>query len=270
VATFSLVFTISSQWMFPTEKPLWYYLGVMFSEEGAFFFAAYLCWRNWLCSRLLSDRQIWLFLALGLAAQAISNLVYYFWELILGGNPDLSIANFGYLVTYLSLLWGMLQAVNFRRIELSIWQWIVLLEILFGAVWLAWIGANPNQMSEASNAESVNALANLPAWASAIEKMMIPIVDYINLSLVVADVIMLILAMTLLITFWGGRFSQTWLAIALGAMWLYMADTWYAYVVAKTNTTPEGIIDSFWTLSAIFFALGATWEYETSTRPRRR
>jgi hypothetical protein len=269
-ALVALAFTILGQSIMPTEKPLWYQIGNIVIEEGAFLFAAYLCWRNWLCSRLLSDRQIWLFFSLGLAMQAISNFIYYGWELILKSDPELSIAHLSYLISYLFLLAGIVQAVKFRRLELSIWQWIVWLEIFLGAVWLAWIVANPNFQAETSIPGSGNASANLPAWASAIESSMAPIVDYINLSIVAIDVILLTLAMALLITFWGGRFSQTWLAIAIGAILLYIADTWYAYMVAITSNIPSGLNNVMWTLSAIGFALGATWEYETSTRPRRR
>jgi hypothetical protein len=265
----TFVFVLACQVFLPDEQPLWYRITLIFFEEGALLFASYLCWRNWRFSSILSDRKIWLFFALGLIVEAASHFTYYFWEQILKGNPDFSLANWGYFISYTLLVLGMIFAVKFRAIDLSVWQWIVLSEIAFAAIWLVWYVGNPLEASQTLLEVSVQG-KSLPAWVFAIEKSIAPIAGYINLYLVVADVAILVLTSTLLINFWGGRFSQTWLAIAFGGLWLYIADTLYAYAIAKSGFFATGIIDSFWTFSAIFFCLGATWEYETSTHPRRR
>jgi hypothetical protein len=264
-----LIFTLClfCQLFFPNQQPFWYRITLTIFEEGAFCFAGYLCWRNYLCPRILSQPKIWLFLALGLIIQALSHCTYYFWEQILQGNPDLSIASFGYITSYTFLVWGIILAVKHRAINLLIWQRFALIGIAFSAIILAWHNGNPLEIPTQTLALSTK---DTPAWVLATDNFLRPITGYLNLYLVFADVFILILAIALLITFWGGRFSQTWLSIASGGLWLYIADTIYAYAVAKDGFFATGIIDSFWTFSAIFFALGASWEYDTSTRPRHR
>jgi hypothetical protein len=266
-AILTFILCLSCQLFFPNQQPFWYRIALTVFEEGAFCFAGYLCWRNYLCTRILSHPKIWLFLALGSIVQALSHCTYYFWEQVLQGNPDFSIASFGYMTSYTFLAWGIILAVKYRAINLLVWQRFTLITIAVGAILLAWQNGNPLEIST-QNFPLVN--KNPPAWVLATDNFLRPATGYFNLYLVFADVLILILAIALLITFWGGRFSQTWLAIANGGLWLYIADTIYAYAVAKDGFFATGIIDSFWTFSAIFFALGASWEYDTSTRPRHR
>lgn len=263
----TFILGLSCQLLFPNQQPFWYRITLTIFEEGAFCFAGYLCWRNYLCTRILSHPKIWLFLALGSLVQALSHCTYYFWEQVLQGNPDFSIASFGYMTSYTFLAWGIILAVKYREINLLVWQRFTLIAISIGAILLAWHNGNP---LEISTQNSLLLDKNTPAWVLATDNFLRPMTGYFNLYLVLADVVILILAIALLITFWGGRFSQTWLAIASGGLWLYIADTIYAYAVAKDGFFATGIIDSFWTFSAIFFALGASWEYDTSTRPRSR
>lgn len=267
-AALTFFFALTCQIFLTNQQPIWYRIILTIFEEGALLFSGYLCWRNWLCDSILSDRKIWLLLALGLILQAVSHFTYYFWEQVLGGNPDFSLANFGYLISYTLLVLGIILAVKYRAIDLSVWQWIVLLEIALAAIALVWYIGNPLEATQTLPEKSTSS-ESLSTWVSVTENLIRPIASYVNLYLVIADVTILVLTSTLLITFWGGRFSQTWLAIAFGGLWLYIADTLYAYSIAKTGFFATGIIDSFWTFSAIFFCLGATWEYETSIYSRR-
>lgn len=266
-AILTFILCLLCQLFFPNQQPFWYRILLTILEEGALFFAGYLCWRNYLCPRILSQPKIWLFLALGLVVEALSHFTYYFWEQVLQGNPDISIASFGYMASYTFLAWGIILAVKHRAINLLVWQKLALITIALCAIFLAWQNGNP---LEIPTQNSLLIGKNPPVWVLATDNFLRPITGYFNLYLVFADVLILILAIALLITFWGGRFSQTWLAIASGGLWLYIADTIYAYAVARDGFFATGIIDSFWTFSAIFFALGASWEYDTSTRPRNR
>ena len=83
------------------------------------------------------------------------------------------------------------------------------------------------------------------------------------------DIVLLIIAGTLLVAFWGGRFSQSWKLIAVAAVFLYLADMFFLYA-NNTNTYVEGVVwEVFWTLSAVFFWLGAVVEHAVSVNSRR-
>jgi hypothetical protein len=266
------------------EVPLWSDVGIFIFENVAFFGAGWLCLRNWLYPKILSDRNIWLFLGVGLIFQAIGNVFYAYWELILQREPNASLADPFYVFSYLLLVIGLVLAVRFRRIGLSLRQWAILTLVAGMAILLAWTNATtegsaayvPNFGSTFLVASQTEALAivpednSIPAWVVASEKAIEPIIDYLNLSYVVADVVISILVTTLSLTFWGGKFSRTWLAIAMGSLCLYIADMWYATVAARTGSEPVGIVDSFWIFSAILFGIGAALEYDISIHPPRR
>jgi hypothetical protein len=50
-------------------------------------------------------------------------------------------------------------------------------------------------------------------------------------------VVLLIIAGTLLVAFWGGRFSQSWKLIAIAAFCLYIADMFFAYAINAPTPT---------------------------------
>jgi heme A synthase len=56
---------------------------------------------------------------------------------------------------------------------------------------------------------------------------------------IIGDVVLLIIAGTLLVAFWGGRFSQPWKLLAVAAICLYIADIFFAYTV-NTGSYVEG------------------------------
>lgn len=266
--------------------PQWYSIVSYILEEGAFLGAAYLCLRNWRYPQLVSDRRIWLFLGLGASLYCIGNLFFFYWEIFLERAPDVSLGDPFYVISYLLLLTGMLIAVSSRGLYLYVWQWIALVIIAGVAIALAWLITHPPSLTQAPTSlinsgtqpyEIVATTTNLlavssesPKWVVAIEQSLEPLLGILSLLYLINDVLLVIMAAMLLLNFWGGRFSQTWTLIAVAALLLYIADIRYAYVVARGDYIANSIIDTFWTLSAIFFGVGAAWEYDLSINPRRR
>ncbi len=111
--------------------------------------------------------------------------------------------------------------------------------------------------------------APLPAWVSAVEDALAPFKLFLDYFYVMADVFILIVATTLLLAFWGGRFSQSWRMIAAAAFSLYVADMWFKYATSRlTNYQSGGLLEIFWVLSGVLFGIGAALEYDLS-RSRR-
>ncbi len=106
-------------------------------------------------------------------------------------------------------------------------------------------------------------------WVSAVEKALAPLKLFLDYFYVMADVFILIVATTLLLAFWGGRFSQSWRMIAAAAFSLYIADMWFKYATARLeNYQSGGLLEIFWVLSGVLFGIGAALEYDLS-RSRR-
>jgi hypothetical protein len=256
------------------ELPKSYLIASYLLEEGAYLGAALLCLRNWRCRVLVSDCRIWFFLGVGTLLFCLANVIFAYWDLVLERAPDVSLADPVYVISYPFLLWGMLLAIASRGLYLKAWQWVILIVIAAIAIGLAWQLATPWDDSEALR--SLNASLDpvvdrtaVPAWVLAVEKMLEPLILMLSLLYIINDVFLLIMAATLLLNFWGGRFARTWTLIALAALLLYIADIRYAYVVMRGDYT-ENIVDTFWTFSAILFGIGAAWEHNLSIRPYRR
>ncbi|MBD2079537.1 hypothetical protein [Leptolyngbya sp. FACHB-17] len=110
---------------------------------------------------------------------------------------------------------------------------------------------------------------DVPEWVMTIESTLAPLKPFLDYFYVLADVFILIIATTLLLAFWGGRFSQSWRMIAAAAFSLYIADMWFKYATSRLeNYQSGGIIEIFWVFSGVLFGIGAALEYDLS-RSRR-
>ena len=108
-----------------------------------------------------------------------------------------------------------------------------------------------------------------PGWVVTLDAQLEPFEGTVGLLYVLGDCLLLVVAATLLVAFWGGRFSQSWKLIAIAAICLYIADMCFAYYVSQANYEEGSLWEVFWTFSAVFFGLGAVVEYAISTRSRR-
>ncbi|NJK68792.1 MAG: hypothetical protein HC789_05230 [Microcoleus sp. CSU_2_2] len=122
--------------------PLWYSLGTYVFECGAYLGAALVCFRNWKSPHMVSGRNVWLGIGLGMLFYFIAGVLFGIWELYFGIDPDVSPADAFYLGSYVVLIGGMVIAVTSKRLNLEIWQWGLLSGIAaFGIVVAIWVAA---------------------------------------------------------------------------------------------------------------------------------
>jgi hypothetical protein len=285
----------------------WFLLGINFLETGAFLIAAILCFRNWKSSQIVSGRSVWLWIGIGLTAYTLGNVMFFLWGNVWGLDPAVSLGDFFYILSYIFLAAGMFKAVLPRRLNLTVPQWLIVVGIGVGGVLLAlfvsisaaeaiagphlaqppeqWLqatetnvsgdtvapveGAVPTEVAPVEPAEAMEEPPDAPEWVVSLDNALEPLESFVGLLYIIGDIVLLIIAGTLLVAFWGGRFSQSWKLIAIAAFCLYIADMFFAYAV-NTDTYIEGSLwEVFWTFSAVFFWLGAVVEYGISVNSRR-
>lgn len=103
-----------------------------------------------------------------------------------------------------------------------------------------------------------------------LEKFLEPYAKLVALVYVIGDVFLLIMATTLLLTFWGGRFAQSWRMVAAASFCMYIADMWFKYASERIPNYESGfVLEVFWVFSGVLFGIGAALEYDNSIRTRR-
>lgn len=294
-------------------RPAWFLVGINLLELLAFVGATALCFRNWQSSQIVSGRNVWLSMGLGMLCYSLGNVLFFLWGTIWELDPAVSLGDLFYLMSYLFIGLGMLQAVLPRRLNLELKQWALILSISIIGVVLAYVlkyriapqAAQDAQLNtpivqeetvplpEAAppEGETPDAAATpeltpppelateldiqdaagsrAPAIVLQLDQLLQPFESIVALLYVIGDCILVALATTLLVAFWGGRFSQSWKLIAAAAFSLYIADMFFAYSVSADMYEEGALWEVFWTFSAVLFGLGAAVEYEVSTRSRR-
>ncbi|MEM1242517.1 MAG: hypothetical protein AAGI45_22030 [Cyanobacteria bacterium P01_H01_bin.26] len=289
------------------SRPDWFLISITFLEIFAFLLAAFLCFRNSGSSQIISGRTVWLALGIGMVAFAAGNVFFFLWGTVWGLDPSVSMGDGFYFISYIAMVVGMLLAALPRRIDLSMPQWIMIFAIGIAGVVLACVlnygwpsvaaqlsprpamAAAP-QLAQAppaaeppvvapvevpveaegtaeSEEEIVAGLLPAPGWALALDSQLERFADPVTLMYVIADCFLVVIAAALLVAFWGGRFSQSWKLIAIATFCLYIADM--AFAAVGDSYTEGALWEVFWTLSALFFGMGAAIEYDVSKRSRR-
>ncbi|MEY3870500.1 MAG: hypothetical protein RLZZ338_4394 [Cyanobacteriota bacterium] len=289
------------------ELPLWYRLGTYIFELVAYLGASTICLRNWQSPQMVSGRNVWLGLGLGMLFYFIGGVLFGIWELYFKLDPDVSPADLFYISSYVVLIWGMVLAVTSKRLNLEPIQWALLAGIaalgITIAVWIAapteWrvnLGlARPSTEqvapgNKAAKAEAKTAPAikesssapqeeeeeeeksNAPAWVLTLNDQLEPYAKGVNLFYIVGDVFLLIIATALLLAFWGGRFSQSWRMIAAATFSLYIADMYFKWRDSQAEEMAYqsgNLPEVFFVFSAILFGIGAVLEFDISTRSRQ-
>lgn len=270
---FALIFfLLFSTKAIDADYPLWYSVGTYLFETLPFCAAAYLCYRNWNSPQIASGRNVWLGIGSGMICFVIANILFGWWELGFGLDPDVSPADFFYLAFYAAVGWGMLLAVLPRRLNLVPWQWVVVGCIaILGIALAALITFAAPQDVAAAVEDTEMVAADLPGWVIGLEDFLVNFAKPVNLFYIVGDVVLLIIATTLLLAFWGGRFSQSWRMIAGATFALYIADMGFKYQSAYFPNYESGsLLDIFYIFSGVLFAIGTVMEYDiSSSRPAR-
>ncbi|WP_427159352.1 hypothetical protein ACQFX9_25495 [Aliinostoc sp. HNIBRCY26] len=224
----------------------WYVIGTNIFEALAYLGAGILCLRNWRSPQIVSSRNVWLAIAIGMISYFLGGIFFGYTEIVLREEPDVSIGDVFFVLSYISLGVGMILAVAARRINLEKWQWLIVSAIgVFGSLLAWWISAQQAKASE-------DFLATI-----------------LNLFYIVSDVLLLIIATTLLLAFWGGRVAQSWRMIAAAAFSLYIADMWFKYAQGPNYQSGE-LLEVFWVFSGVLFGMGAALEYDASLSRTRR
>jgi hypothetical protein len=233
----------------------WYLIGTNVLEAVAYLGASFLCLRNWRSPRIVSGRNVWLAIGTGMLSYFFGGIFFGYTEIVLKEEPIISWADVFFVTNYLLLGVGMILAVASRKINLEPWQWIIVLVIGASGSALAWL---------VSSQPKVAASGQVPAWAENIAPIL-------NSFYIVSDVLLLIIATTLLLAFWGGRISLSWRMIAAAAFSLYIADMWFKYATNWIPNYQSGeILEVFWVWSGVLFGMGAVLEYDGSSNRSRR
>lgn len=288
------------------ELPLWYRLGTYIFELVAYLGASTICLRNWQSPQMVSGRNVWLGLGLGMLFYFIGGVLFGIWELYFKLDPDVSPADLFYIGSYIVLIWGMVLAVTSKRLNLEPIQWALLAGIaalgITIAVWIAapteWrinLGlARPSTEQVAPGKKAAKAAAksapaikesssvpeeeeeeeksNAPSWVLQLNDQLEPYGKGVNLFYIVGDVFLLIIATALLLAFWGGRFSQSWRMIAAATFSLYIADMYFKWRDSQAGAMAYqsgNLPEVFFVFSAILFGIGAVLEFDISTRSRQ-
>lgn len=303
---FYLLFSITA----PGEsQPFWYSIGTYIFEEVAFLGAALMCFRNWRSPQIASGRNVWLGIGIGMTSYFIGNLLFAWWELVWGLDPDVSLADLFFVTMYVSVTWGMILAVLPRRLNLELKQWLIVGAIAAIGIALA-VGlylipgvnsaeapvvtpspvvkavpavANAAKKAPAVKAKPTTTVAAIkpvvapeapekavPGWVSWLEDILKPLAEPLGYFYIIGDILLLVISATLLLAFWGGRFAQSWRMIAAAALSYYIADMWFNYATDHIADYQSGfLLEVFWVFSGVLFAIGAALEYDTSSRTRR-
>jgi hypothetical protein len=239
------------------SRAAWYVVGTNIFEALAYLSAGILCLRNWRNPQIVSDRNVWLAIGIGMLSYFLGGIFFGYTEIVLKEEPIVSLGDVFFVVTYLFLGVGMILAVASSRLNLEKWQWMIVSAIgVFGSA-LAWLISHQPQ-----GADKVS--QQVPSWTENIA----PVLSTIY---IVSDVLLLIIATTLLLAFWGGRVSLSWRMIAAAAFSLYIADMWFQYATNWIPNYQSGeILEVFWVMSGVLFGMGAALEYDASSSRSRR
>ncbi|MEB3268100.1 MAG: hypothetical protein VKJ09_06135 [Leptolyngbya sp.] len=293
------------------EQADWYFVGITLLETGAFFVSALFCFRNWQSGQIVSGRNVWLWIGIGLSCYTLGNVLFYLWGNVWGKDPAVSPGDVFYLLSYVFLAGGMLQAVLPRRLNLEFKQWGIVALVGISGIALAYFlnyvyeppadlvtdsvaieeasvpteasaptaasapaasvpadAVDPNAASVPTDAPAAPA-STAPAWVVKTDAALEPFEGFVTAFYLVGDCLLLVVAATLLVAFWGGRFSQSWKLIAVAAFCLYIADMFFAFYVNQAYYEEGQLWEVFWTFSALFFGMGAVVEHAISTQSRR-
>ncbi|NEO83117.1 MAG: hypothetical protein F6J87_02485 [Spirulina sp. SIO3F2] len=117
--------------------------------------------------------------------------------------------------------------------------------------------------------------ANAPGIILALDRFLANFARPVNTFYTISDVALMIIAATLLLAFWGGRFSQSWRMIAAAALAKYVADLAFKLATKLPGDYESGgLFEVFYVFGGVLYCMGAALEFDVSTsrtgRGRRR
>ncbi len=272
-----------------TDRPFWYRIfTAYFLQNVPSLIAGILCIRNGLSRRMPSGSQVWLLMGIALISYLIGNIFFSSWELVWHLNSTGSLGDPFFIIFYVCLSLAMLIAITSKRVRLKMYQWAIVLGIgAYAAIIAMWIlkppATSPAEVtSAASTAAIVQTSTNSPAaatapaitapsepettapgWVMFFDGIFKPYGTTLNSFYVWSDVVLFILAIVMILAFWGGRLSNAWQINAQAIVCYYIADMWFAYAGNHIKDYQGGfMLEVFWILGAIQFGVAAGIEFE--------
>lgn len=269
-------------------RPYWYRIGTYIFQTVAIVVSGILCLRNWRSPKIISGRNVWLGLGLGIIAWGIGNLVFGFLDfqyqsqIIQAGEPLKqitkipeasrkqlletatlamkkavepfpSVADVFFTATYVFLSWGMAMSVIGRRLNLYPKQWSIV-----GSVGLVGIGL----------ASYVTFIAG-GNFTFETDKIL-------NIIYALGDIWLLIVATILLLAFWDGKAAQSWRLLGSAGISMFLSDLAFNYSTnvsdicrGKQPYQSGEPLEFFWILAFLLWGMGAALEFDLSSRSSR-
>ncbi len=248
-------------------RPNWYRYGTYIFQTVAIACSGILCLRNWRSPKIISGRNVWLGLGLGILSWGIGNLIFGYLDfqyqsgLIAGGAKGAkglietfpSIADIFFTATYVFLSWGMAMSVFGRRLNLYPQQWSIV-----GAVGLAGLGLSAFVTFGVGGGFTLN------------------LSKILNIIYALGDIWLLIVATILLLAFWGGKAAQSWRLLGSAGISMFLSDLWFNYSINTSDICKAKPYQSgepaefFWILAFILWGMAAALEYDLSSRSTTR
>ncbi|PZO53826.1 MAG: hypothetical protein DCF15_12425 [Phormidesmis priestleyi] len=276
-------------------QPEWFPVVVSLLKVGAFLIATLLCWRNANDPLILSGRSVWQAIAVSMACYTLGGMTVILWRSVWGITSTVSLGDVFYGASYLFLAIGLLLAVIPRQIGLNWAQSLgIAITGILGIVLAFWLNfqspavtldaamgpseaiAHSSRLApETVSAETVTPetvtpeAASPPAVVKMIDQRLHRVSDRVGLLYVGGDCVLVVTAAALLVTFWGGSYSEAWKLIALAGLCLYVADMFWMYEVSQGRYQLGAPWEFFWILSALLFGLGASVELGVTRAAQR-
>ncbi len=248
-------------------RPNWYRYGTYIFQTVAIACSGILCLRNWRSPKIISGRNVWLGLGLGILSWGIGNLIFGYLDfqyqsgLIAGGAKGAkglietfpSIADIFFTATYVFLSWGMAMSVVGRRLNLYSQQWAIV-----GAVGLVGLGLSAFVTFGVGGGFTLN------------------IGKTLNIIYALGDIWLLIVATILLLAFWGGKAAQSWRLLGSAGISMFLSDLWFNYSINTSDICKGKPYQSgepaefFWILAFILWGMAAALEFDLSSRATTR
>ncbi len=277
------------------DRPMWYrFFTVYILQNVAHLVAGLLCIRNGLSRRMPSGSQVWLLMGVALISYLVGNIFFATWELVWNLNPLGSLGDPFFCMFYICLCLAMVMAITTKRVQLKIYQWLIVVGIsVYAATILMWILKPPtvslastvSETSATTQIQTVDSSANstlsvpttapklpevepeqptnAPGWVLFFDGIFKPYGQILNVFYVWSDVVLFALAAVMILAFWGGRLSNAWQVTAQAIICFYIADMWLAYAGNQIPDYQSGfMVEVFWTLGSIQFAVAAGIEFE--------
>jgi hypothetical protein len=273
-----------------TDRPQWYrFFTAYVLQNGPSLVAGLLCIRNGLSRRMPSGSKVWLLMGIAILAYLVGNIFFSSWELLWHLNSTGSLGDPFFCIFYICLSLAMLISIASKRVQLKIYQWLIVGGIsLYAATLVVWIlkppaaitpdSSTPSSQIQAAanNTDSVapisapalkepatEAQTQVPEWVMFFDGILKPYGQTLNIFYVWCDVVLFALAIVMILAFWGGRLSHAWQVNAQAIICFYVADMWFAYAGNQIKDYQVGfMLEVFWILGGIQFAVAAAIEFE--------